>query len=100
MNNSQIVIETILEIASEFNEDLEYKIDIEKGKAAPLFGRKGVLDSLGLVSFITAVEQAIEDKMDIFLSLADERAMSQYKSPFKTIGTLTDYVVGLMHGDT
>ena len=41
---------------------------------------------------VVAVEQNIEDEFDVTIRLADERAMSLETSPFKTVGTLTDYI--------
>ena len=58
----------------------------------PLFGGEGVLDSLGLVSFLINLEQKIEDNTGISLTIADEKAMSLKNSPFKTIGTLHNYL--------
>ena len=100
MEQKQAIVRSILDIADEFNENLEYKIAVEKGEAAPLFGREGVLDSLGLVSFVMAVEQALEDEIGITLTLADEKAMSQRRSPFRTIGTLAEYAARLMREAT
>ena len=57
-----------------------------------LLSDKGKLDSLGLINLIVTVEQNIEDDFDITITLADERAMSQEHSPFRTIKTLTDYI--------
>jgi acyl carrier protein len=70
----------------------------ELGTETPLFGREGVLDSLGLVALVVAVEQAIEDEYGVSVSLADERALSEGKSPFRTIGTLADYAGRLIDG--
>src|SRR5918995_6577233 len=56
----------------------------------------GIVDSLGLVSLIVSIEQAIEDTWNISLSLADERAMSQTRSPYRTVGSLAEYVTGLI----
>jgi len=96
MIRQQAVAQLILEIASEFNGDLDNKIPVEQGVEAPLYGREGVLDSLALVSFVVAVEQAIENKFGRVLTLADEKALSQRHSPFRTIGGLADYVVSLL----
>lgn len=96
MNQNEEVYALIIQIANEFNEQLDFKIDVERGRDAPLYGRDGVLDSMGLVSFIAAVEQSIEDNRGISLTLADERALSQRRSPFRTIGTLADYVAILL----
>jgi acyl carrier protein len=56
-----------------------------------LFGRGGLFDSLGLVTFVVAVEQAIEDQLGLSVSLADERAMSQTKSPYRSVASLAEY---------
>jgi len=56
-----------------------------------IFGETGFLDSMALVSLVTAVEEAIEQKTGLTVSLADERAMSQTRSPFQSITTLSEY---------
>ena len=58
---------------------------------APLFGENAVFDSVGLVSLVVAVEQAIEDVHDVVVSLADQRAMSQERSPFRRVASLAAY---------
>jgi D-alanine--poly(phosphoribitol) ligase subunit 2 len=63
----------------------------------PLFGRDGILDSMGLVTLVVAVEQAIDDELGVGVSLADARALSQRASPYRTVGTLADYADGLIH---
>jgi D-alanine--poly(phosphoribitol) ligase subunit 2 len=68
------------------------------GADTPLFGRDGVLDSLGLVALVVAVEQAIEDEYGVSLTLADERALSERKSPFATVGALAAYAARLIEG--
>lgn len=57
-----------------------------------LIGREAVLDSMGLVNLIIEVEQRLEDEHDITVVLADERAMSQKNSPFRSVQTLADYI--------
>lgn len=66
------------------------------GRATPLFGDSGILDSLALVALVVAVEQAIEDELAVSISLADEKALSQQRSPYRTIGALADYAGGLI----
>jgi hypothetical protein len=56
-----------------------------------LFGRDGLLDSTALVSFILDVEEAIRIECGISITLADERAMSQNRSPFRRVSSLVDY---------
>jgi D-alanine--poly(phosphoribitol) ligase subunit 2 len=76
----------------EFNNTFEEKIPVEQGEETPLYGKEGVLDSLGLVSFIVMIEQVIEDELDVSIILADEKAMSQKTSPFLMVGLLIDYI--------
>ena len=76
----------------EINRQLENEHQLEKSTNTVLYGEDGKLDSLGLINLVVAVEQNIEDEFDVTITLADERAMSQETSPFKTVGTLTDYI--------
>jgi D-alanine--poly(phosphoribitol) ligase subunit 2 len=61
-----------------------------------LFGQNGIFDSLGLVNLILEIETCLTDEFDITLVLADEKAMSQKRSPFRTAQALTDYIVSLL----
>jgi acyl carrier protein len=60
-----------------------------------LIGRSAVLDSMGLVTLIVEVEQRLEADFDLVVVLADDRAMSQTRSPFLSVGSLADYVMQL-----
>lgn len=91
------VVKLIVAQASELNQQMVHKIPVEQGVDAPLYGSQGTLDSVGLVTLIVAVEQAIEDELDATITLADEKAMSQKNSPFQTIGTLANYIVNLLN---
>ena len=42
---------------------------------------------------------AIEDEFKVSLTLADEKAMSYSRSPFRTVQTLRDYVNDLLKND-
>lgn len=93
MHSKETVARIVLQIAEELNEGLENKIHVQEGEHAQLFGSKGVLDSLGLVSLIAAVEQGIEAELGVSVTLANEQAISLRKSPFRTVGTLVEYTV-------
>lgn len=84
------LIALILQTVQDMNPDAE-PANGEWSSATPLFGPKGVLDSIGLVSTVIAIEQAIEDRFDVSVALADEKALSQRNSPFRTVSTLADY---------
>jgi acyl carrier protein len=57
-----------------------------------LFGPEGILDSLGLVALIVDVEEAIAERSGVAITLGDDRAVSQRSSPFRTVGSLAEYI--------
>jgi acyl carrier protein len=61
-----------------------------------LIGKKGILDSLGLVTLIVGIEQKLQDDHDISITIADERALSMERSPFLTVNSLSEYVALLV----
>ena len=59
-----------------------------------LFG--GSLDSVNVVSLIVELEEQIAEHCGVSITIADDHAMSQQRSPFRTVGSMADYVQGLM----
>lgn len=93
------IIELIRNSVDERNEKLMAVIQ-KKGGDTVLFGdSNGLLDSFGLVNLIVALEAAVEEELGVAIILADERAMSQKHSPFRTVGALADYVTLLVEED-
>ena len=70
-------------------QNIEVPVDLNTDTA--LFGKEGLFDSIGLVSLVVAVEEAIEDQCGVSINLADKRAVSQKHSPFRSIGSLAEY---------
>lgn len=56
-----------------------------------LIGRTRIMDSMGLVNTIVDIETAFLDE-DVEISLTSETAMSLRLSPFRTIGSLCDFI--------
>ena len=65
------------------------------GEETYLFGSKGFLDSLGLVSVVLDVEQKVNDLYGLSISLADDRSVSQQRSPFRSVASFADYILML-----
>jgi hypothetical protein len=82
----------------ELNETLPAGRHLAKSPDTSLFGRGSNLSSVELVSLVMLAEQEVLEKIDRVVTLVDERAMSQTKSPFLTVGTLADYILGLIEG--
>jgi len=87
-----IITEAIAEINSNLPKDKQFLIS----KETPLFGENANIDSLGFVNLLVNIEYNIEDEFNLSITIADEHAMSQKNSPFKTLGTLSEYVLGLV----
>ncbi len=61
-----------------------------------LVGADAVIDSLGVVSLIVEIEQRVESDHGVSVTLANDKAMSQRNSPFRTVGVLSDHVVAMV----
>ncbi len=79
-----VVIESVRRLA----EDFEIDALRDAGLESLLFGEGGALDSMALVNLIADVEEAVDAKWGRGIALADERAMSARRSPFRTVATL------------
>lgn len=63
--------------------------------AAPdtiLVGEGGVLDSLGLINLLVLVEEGLSSRTGSTVTLLDERYMGVQDGPFRTVGSLAEYV--------
>ena len=58
---------------------------------APIFGPDSPLDSLGLVGLLLDVEEGLQ-AIGCDVVLSDERAVSQKRSPFRSVQSLVSYV--------
>ena len=96
MSNSDRVMELIFDAIDEINNQLSTEEQLPKTAESPLFGSSSKLDSIGLVNLIVSIEQRLEEELDLQLTLADEKAMSQKNSPFRTVSTLVEYIIHLI----
>lgn len=90
------VLELIYEAIDELNETEPEDRWLAKDRATPLYGDQSLLDSLGLIKLIVAVEGRVAEAFDVPVTIANEKALSQRNSPFKSVNTLADYVVQLL----
>jgi acyl carrier protein len=59
-------------------------------------GAGAQLDSLGLVNLISAIEQKVEQEFGVSVALADALIAGQDQNPVCTLGTVVDYLHGLV----
>jgi len=61
-----------------------------------LFGEASPLDSIGLVTLMSDLEDDIHKACGVWVTIADEKAMSRLTSPFRRVGLLADHIVELV----
>ena len=87
-NRIQQIIFDALEATNQVREENN---QIEMSSDAKLYGRDGQLESMELVALLIDIEEALQDE-GFNISLSDERAMSQSKSPFRDVPSLVSYI--------
>ena len=101
MDKREKIIQVIYDsIDEEINSIPSRKELLNKSEETILFGGSDGLDSLDLVNLIIAVEEEIGDEFDTEIALADESAMSEENSPYRTVQTLADYIITLLEADS
>ena len=91
--------EQILEIIYKAIEDLNeenHQHQLEKSDNVILLGKGSQLDSIGFVSLISYIEDYIEEEADIVVTLVNEKSIAIEPSPFRTIDTLTKYILSCL----
>jgi len=96
MVDKQQIMAALFLAIDEFNEQATTPSPIEKAEQTVLLGPQSGIDSLGLVRLILTIEQQITDQFDVDITLADERAMSQRNSPFRSVTALAEYIETLL----
>lgn len=92
MNRAE-VLKVVFAAIDQFNARIPPCDGMSKTPETPLLGPGSSLDSLGLVALLVSVERELADRFGRELTLADENALSEEQSPFRTVATLVDYVV-------
>ena len=87
-----LIIESVQTLAEDFELDALKSPNINTA----LYGASGALDSMALVNLIADIEDALADRFDINIALADEKAMSAQNSPYRDVRSLTDAVLERM----
>ena len=91
-NDIQQIIFNAIDMANNAREEDK---QIPVSEETELYGTSGHLDSMGLVAFLVDIEESFQDN-EIYITLSDERAMSESNSPFRNVQSLTDYIATLI----
>jgi acyl carrier protein len=96
MGMNERILESLYAAIDDVNRERPSDRLLAKASDTALYGSASDLDSLGLVNFIVAAEQRIDEAFGRSLVLADDRALAQDPSPFRSVGALADYVEVLL----
>ena len=96
MITTEKVMQSVFDAIDELNGQFPKEERIEKSIDSVLFGGEGTLDSLGLISLVTTVEQKVEEDLGITVTLLDDIDVLEGENPFKTIKTLSDYITSIL----
>ena len=96
MSNRERIVRVVYDAVDELNEQLPEGTTVEKAPGAPLYGKSGKLESLDFVTFIMEVEEKIRDEFGVEVMITNENLLSKQNSPFSTLGTLTEYLEGVL----
>jgi acyl carrier protein len=85
----ELITGSVQQLAEDFDLPALKQVD----SASILYGEGGALDSMALVNLIADVEDAVEARFGQSIALADERAMSARRSPYRSVDSLTTAVL-------
>lgn len=86
----------INEAISELNEQLDDDKQLEYSDSVRLIGKHAAIDSMEFVTFITILEELIEDELDVNMKLVSDKAFSRERSPFLSFKTLEEFIEELL----
>lgn len=87
------IITLVVDAVTDLNEELQYETLNNPTDETILFGGDDGIDSLSLVRLVVDIEQRIQEETGKKVSLTDERAMSAKRSPYRSVGALTDFII-------
>ena len=62
----------------------------------PLVGPNAVLDSVGFVTLLIALEENLDSTVDLSASFLEQNDIEGAGDPFSTVGSLADHILGLL----
>lgn len=80
---------TVIDVIQDYCDQNDISVNLETN--TPLIGGNKIMDSMGLVMVIVDIETAFLEE-DVEISLTSETAMSTAISPFRTIGSLSNFI--------
>jgi len=83
----EIVFRAIDQVNAQLN------LDVPKDDSAPLVGVGSYMDSLGFINFLAAVEESLQDRFGVQLSLSEEPPHEGRRHRFSSVDALVAYIL-------
>ncbi len=90
----------IYSLVSAWLSDFAQSASIPLAEDTVLVGDTGLLDSMGLLTFLLDVEQRIEERFGASVVLVTEDALAREPNPFTTVGSLADHVAACLQAES
>jgi hypothetical protein len=88
--DTDALLELVYAAIDEYNASAS--VPVPRAPDSLLYGSGGSVDSLGLVHLIIALEQHLLERTGLSMALAEDRAFSPTRSPFRDVTTLVLYL--------
>ena len=88
----QEILALVYAAIDEVNAQSADAVAIAKTPDTRLLGGSQGVDSLTFVNLVVALEEKIQDSLGHSVVLVDEDSMALQEHPFRTVGTLAEYV--------
>ena len=85
-------IETIIYQVFDNLMEQSTELELEKQQSTPLVGDGSALDSLGLVNFLVALEQKLQDIVGSSFQIADQDLLIGEEQPLRSVETLSTFL--------
>ena len=87
----EAILQVVMQAMSAANLARDPAAQLTVSPEAAVFGPDSPLDSLGLVALLMDIEEGLQG-LGCAVSLSDERAVSQKRSPFRSVPSLLGYI--------
>jgi D-alanine--poly(phosphoribitol) ligase subunit 2 len=94
--NLDNILDVIYGCVDLLNRQLPHDMKLQKSTDTQLGGEGGVLDSLGLITLLVALEEELEKKFGVQCVLLDEEVMSDQNGPYSSIDSLSKWIIAKM----
>lgn len=85
----------VFEAIDQVNQQLPAARRLAKQPDTIIVGPGGALDSLGIITFVIALEEKLGDELSRSVQLLDESMLSDADGPFHSVGSLAEYLLAL-----